>query len=376
MNWLVHIAAHAIIHVAWVLAPYVAYGQVCQITNADGAKGTAVCIGTRNDDGTGVFFTAGHCVEGGGVWLAPEGRWLKAEPWAYWAGGPGKDFALVYCPGYKPKALYDLGSKSPAVGDEVTVCGFAHAGQLTVQRTRIRGYGKGYLNLECRGVQGVSGGPILVGKTVVGILTHDDYGDQCGIATNIETIHGALKTWRAAPSQTAWGFGVGMGGSSCGPYGCRPFVPMYPAAPVVPVQPYYTAPQQPYVPPQPSAPQQPGYPGFSTNPQPTQPTTPADPFDDSELRKLLSEMRSDVARIDLAVSAIRATGGKQGPPGEPGRDGRDADTARLDKLESDMAAVKASKITVRIVDDQGKIVSEESYPQGQPIEFRFKGPAK
>lgn len=368
-----------------------ASAQVCQIRGADGSKGSAVCIGTRDDDGSGVFFTAGHCIDSNGTWLAPDGKWMWAEPWAYWASGPGKDFALVYCRGYKPRAIYDLGKASPAVGEEVAVCGFAHAGQLTVQRTRIRRHQRGYMDLECRGVQGVSGGPILVGKTVVGILTHDDVGDQCGIATNIETILGALKSWRASPGrkETAWGFGAGIG-SSCGPYGCRPFVPMYPAVPVAPVQPYYAAPQQPYAPhqqPYNDQPQQPGYPGFATNPQPTTPTTPAQPTapseDLTEIRKALNEIKAAQAETDIAIASIRAIrpkdgrDGEPGPPGPPGRDGINgkdgvsADPNELAALRSEVAAIRAIKIPVRIVDNTGKVLSEAQYELGKPLEFRF-----
>lgn len=372
MNWLIHIAAHLIIHVAWVLAPYVAYGQVCQIRSADGAVGSAVCIGTRTDDGTGVFFTAGHCIDRDGTWLAPEGKWLWAEPWAYYAAGPGKDFALVYCREYKPRAIYDIGKASPAIGSEVTVCGFARGGQLTVTKTRIRSYGTGYLNLECRGIQGVSGGPILVGKTVVGILTHDDYGDQCGIATNIETIHGALRSWRAHYDKTAWGFGVGVGGGRCGPYGCQPFVPVYPA---VPAQPYYVPPQQPYVQ-SPSAPQQPGYPGFDT--APTQPTSPPVAYDDAEIKKRLSELELTDTEISLALKALASRTPKEGPQGPPGRDGKDIDPARLAALEeraakhdAEIAAIRSIKIPVRIVDNTGKVLSEQAYELGKPLEFRF-----
>lgn len=358
-----------------------ASAQVCQIIGAGGAKGSAVCIGTRTDDGTAVFFTAGHCIDRDGVWVAPEGKWIKAQPWAWWAAGPGKDFALVYCAGYKPKAIYSLGSTSPAVGRDVAVCGFAQGGQLTVQKTRVRAHGRGTIDLECRGIQGVSGGPVLVGKTVVGILTHDDIENRCGIATNIETILGALKSWRATPGEqtAAWGVGIGVG-SSCGPWGCspRPFVPMYPVAPA---QPYYVAPPQPYAPPQQpysAAPQTPGYPGFNTDPQ-----TPAPPSEDlTEIRKALGELKTAQAELDLAIAGVRSMKpreGLPGPAGPPGRDGmdgqpgKDADTsainARLQRLES-------AEIPVRILDADGKVIDERKYKLGEALEFRLVPRAK
>lgn len=356
MNWLVHISIHAIVHVAWVLAGSIVYGQVCQLAGSDGGRGSAVCVGTFDYDGSAVFLTAGHCVpnryvqDGGKIWLAPEGRWVVAQPLAWWSAGPGKDLAILRCAEFKPQSTYEIGKRSPAIGSEVELCGFAHAGRLTVQHTRIVGYKAGEALLECRGIQGVSGGPVLVGRSVVGILTHDcTDGRGYGIATNVETINQALSDWRVAPGQkqTAW-VGLGVGGG-CGPYGCYPR-PIAPVMPVVPVQPY----RQPYDEQPFGQPQQPGYPGFSSKPE----TPPVD----------LSEIKSSIERLELAITAIKATRPKDGEPGPQGPPGRDADTseinARLGRLEN-------AEIPVRILDADGKVIDERRYKLGEPLEFRL-----
>lgn len=345
--------------VAYLLLSGACDAQVCQLKSADGGRGSAVCVGTFDHDGSSVFLTAGHCIDKSGVWLAPEGRWLQAEPMAWWAAGPGKDLAIVRCGAYKPSRTYEIGTASPAVGSEVVVAGFANAGELTVTQTRVMGYGRGEMRLACRGVSGVSGGPILVGRKVVGILTHDDTTNRCGVATNAETILATLRSWRAEPGakQAAW-IGIGMGGGYCGPYGCypRPVVPVYPA---MPVQPYYAAPVVP-VQPQPQqpyndAPQSPGYPGWATRPEekpttpPVQPlpVTPQNPSAD------LSSINASIERLELAITAMRA---KQG------------DTAGL---ADRVSRLEQAEIPVRIVDQDGKTVDERRYKLGETLEFKL-----
>lgn len=335
-----------------------AEAQVCQLKSADGGKGSAVCVGTFDHDGSSVFLTAGHCIDKGGVWLAPEGRWLQAEPLAWWAAGPGKDLAIVRCAAYKPTRTYEIGAASPVVGSDVIVAGFAHAGQLTVAQTKITGYGRGEMHLACRGVEGVSGGPILVGRKVVGILTHDDTTNRCGVATNVETIIATLKAWRAEPGAkpAAW-VGIGMGGGSyCGPYGCypRPVVPVYP---VMPAQPYYAAPAVPVQPQQPynDQPQSPGYPGWATRPEEKPTTPPAQPQSPQPQSPPvdLSEINASIARLELAITAMRA---------------KQADTTAISDR---VTRLEQAEIPVRIVDQDGKTVDEKRYKLGDTLEFRL-----
>lgn len=329
--------------------------QVCQLKSADGGKGSAVCVGTFDHDGSSVFLTAGHCIDKAGVWVAPEGRWLQAEPMAWWAAGPGKDLAIVRCAAYKPTRTYEIGTASPAVGSEVIVAGFANAGELTVTQTRVTGYGRGEMHLACRGVSGVSGGPILVGRKVVGILTHDDTTNRCGVATNAETVLATLRSWRAEPGAkpAAW---VGIGGG-CGPYGCypRPVVPVYPA---MPVQPYYAAPVVPVQPPQQpynDAPQSPGYPGWATRPEdkPTTPPVQPPPVTPQTPPTDLSAINASIERLELAITAMRA---KQG------------DTAGL---ADRVSRLEQAEIPVRIVDQDGKTVDERRYKLGETLEFKL-----
>lgn len=402
MNHVLHVAIHAILHVAYLLAATVAYGQVCQLRCENGSFGSAVCVGTYDATGDAVFLGAGHCCDGA-VHLAPAGQWLAGDVLAYAADGPGQDLALIRVRGYRPKDTYRLGTTTPRVGERVVMAGFPRGGEFRSTSATIVGYGKGYFAMSASGVGGVSGGPILQGRTVVGILTHNHVERQQGEATNAETIQATLKAWGMAPGKrdaTGW---VGMGfGVGCGPGGCyRPAVPVYPQ----PVQPYYAQPvvpyQQPYAQPYVAAPQQPAYPGWQTpaEPQaPQQPQQPAEPqrptapdttaLDDLRKRIEQSDADTSTALMELrkAIAALRdvrgeqgpqgplgATGpqGERGPAGPQGPAGRDANPAELTEVRQRLQRLESATIPVRIVDSEGKTVDERTYKLGEALEFRL-----
>ena len=338
----------------------IADAQVCQTWDGQGGRGSAVCVGMTEKEDGGIFLTAGHVVaRDGTVYLAPEGRWMRGKALAWSADGPGRDFAFIELPGYKPKRTYDLGTRSPAINSRVNLCGFALGGELRVIPTEIVSHDRGYVSLSTSGAKGISGGPILSGRTVVGILTHGPVEGESGpaLCTNAETIQATLKQWGLLPggkaaNQSAY-IGVGMQ-AGCGPWGCpRPMYPVYPQPPV---------------------PQQPGFPGWGQSPVVGSPATPpvdtppVQSPDDSELRRSVSEIKADVARIELAISALRVNGGKQGPPGEPGpqgpagRDGAGVDQSTLDSINARIGNLESRRfpdIPVEIVDQSGRTIQSQ-----------------
>lgn len=394
MSWFTRAAVHAIV----LLSAAVCSAQVCQVRCGGGlSQGSAVCVGTFDESGDAVFLTAGHCCDEGRIDLAPAGAWMPGEIMAWAADGPGRDLGIVRLRGYRPKVTYRLGDASPAKGSEVVMAGYPEGREFRSTPARVVGHGKGYMVMSASGIKGVSGGPLLVGRTVVGIVTHNRIYDDQAEATNVETILATLKSWGLAPGkreQTGIHFGIGV---QCGPHGCyRPAIPVYPqpVIPVQPVQPYYqpVQPVQPYyrpVDPFADTPQKPAYPGWSS-PEPQQPAAPSPPAPNTDLADLRKRMDDSDARIEKSMSDLRAMigalsvrsgeageRGERGPVGPPGPSGpagpagRDADAAALSDLKSRLAALEAREIPVRIVDGDGKTVDERRYKLGETLEFRL-----
>lgn len=397
MNRLIRLVVAACV----LVASSAASAQVCQIRGSDRSLGSAVCVGTFDASGDAVFLTAGHCCETESVQLAPEGRWMRGEVLAWAADGPGRDLGIVRVPGYRPRETYRLGTVSPALGDRVLLAGFPEAGPFRETRAEILHSGRGWLAVSAAGVKGVSGGPLLQGRIVVGIATHNDTSrDQCN-ATNAETIAATLKAWGLAPGardRSGYvGFGVGMG---CGPGGCyRPAVPVYPVAPALPVYPQpYAAPwQQPYAAPYVAAPQTPGYPGWQTPEQrpagdagrenPQRPAADATELEALRRRIETSDAGTAAALKDLraAIGALSLRGGEPGergpqgpagPSGPPGPPGRDAAAASLAGVEARLEKLESAQIPVRILDGDGKVIDERKYRLGEALEFRLVPRAK
>lgn len=353
-----------VVCLAWGWMAAVAEAQVCQL-RTDKARGSAVCVGVNEQEKFAIFLTAGHCCEAAQrVEVAPVDRWLTAKVLAYDASGPGRDLAILRVNGYCPERTYVLAEKSPPVGSAVTFAGFARGGKLQHSKAVISRHRRGYSELSEASIGGESGGPVLVGPRVVGIITHVDDDRHC-LFTNLETIRATLAAWGQAPNDQKTGFGMGVGvGGYCTPYGC------YPARPAMPEE----------------RPQDPGWPGFASRPPaeegPATPSRPVDPFatppaGDAGTQQALNQI---VARLDALQKRIENSAGTPGPPGPagprgpmglPGIDGASADPSALEELRRRVAKLEATEVPIQIVNPEGAVIEEDRVPLGQPIRLKL-----
>ncbi|HEY2165649.1 MAG TPA: trypsin-like serine protease [Jatrophihabitantaceae bacterium] len=192
--------------------------------------------------GRDLVLTAAHCVYGSGVGydfapayhdgIAPYGVWSATRVYVdpAWAKGhdPAHDYAFLQV---QPRSIhgtrtniedvtgsYTLGA-APAVGTAVTVSGYLLGSKDEPLHCTASVYDTaGYPSFDCGGYgDGTSGGPWVIGSTVVGVIGGLHQGG-CTDSTTYSAPFGAdtLADWQRASTGSRPDFVTPPGGPGCG----------------------------------------------------------------------------------------------------------------------------------------------------------------
>lgn len=304
-------------------------------------QGSAVLIGDR--DGLPVAVTCYHCIKS--YHLAVQGtarlrlRTATANhPATLIAIWPDADLALVTAagPGDLPEPAEIIETTSAA---NVELIGFP-AGRFCRLKARIKARSRrGELIADQPAAQGQSGGGLFAGQQLAGIVwgTMPD----SSVATSGQQVAHFARLFKVRVKVRT-----------------RGIVP--PAPP----------PASSLVGPAPESPMQ--NPGADASGSPSVPGEPRNPWYPDPVLNQLKTLTDRLTAIEAKVGQP-GPAGPPGPTGPPGKDApqNNADSGQLSGLAKRLAALESRGQTVQLIDESGKVISEQTYAPGQPIKLQF-----
>lgn len=248
-----------------------------------------------------------------------------------------RDVGLIAFARKEPIDCFAISDVAPQKKDEVQIAGFGDQWMYRWTRTECKGYyGPEWMIVDRHARQGTSGGPVLFGGKIAGVV-HGNFMDHPtdGCVASLESVRAVVKD-------------------------CLGYIPA----------------SKGDVPPPADEPPTTEKPPAPKDPADDAPPAPKDPGPSGiDLSAIIARLDTISQRLDAIEKRKPAKGdpgpaGPEGPRGPAGKDGVGV-AVDLKPIETRIEKLENARIPVRIYGENGKLISQKTYQLGEAIELRF-----